>query len=273
MSFWIINFKIVLYFSAWKLRITRCICWRMLSCMLSFEWFWPPHHSDCANFINLFLLKKSFWLTVKSKINRTYQLIFSDKSFPHQGNLFQLSILSRQPVGLSVVFVLLEFFSQTSCLMPLIKSFFKYSRLERWKKRLRALVVAFPRWYFLSWFLFPFMEVWMSGKKLKIIATYFLPLFHLHGHNQIDALFAINSDYSVKLLILKRLCSIETTKLRLILLAPQLREPIMPLTRRHLRVVHCIFPNAPFSPQNPNVFWFIILLKTQGRKIYCSVQL
>ena len=57
--------------------------------------------------------------------------------------------------------------------------------------------------YFL-WLLLPFMEFSVNGKnRLKIFATNFLPIFHLHCYRQVVSILKFIPDYSVKLLFLK----------------------------------------------------------------------
>ena len=65
--------------------------------------------------IRKLLLRKSFWLTVGTKINKTKKLIFSDNLSPYQGKLLHLSNFLRQSVALSGEVVPLEYFLQIIC--------------------------------------------------------------------------------------------------------------------------------------------------------------
>ena len=107
------------------------------------------------------------------------------------------------------------------------------------------------------------MEISVDGKKFaKILATNFSPFFHLNCYPQVASFFTFISDYFVKLLLLKRLRSIETRKLHVRIVVPKLQNLILPVTRRDVQLEHCIISNDPISPQNPEMIWITILLRS-----------
>ena len=82
----------------------------------------------------------------------------------------------------------------------------------------------------------------MGNLIKKILATNFSTLVHLHCYSQVASVFTFNSDNFVKLLLLKRLRSIETKNLLVTIVVPKLQSDV--------QLEHCIVPNVPISPQN-----------------------
>ena len=74
------------------------------------------------------------------------------------------------------------------------------------------------------------------------------------------------SDYSVKLLLLKSLCLIETKKLLVTIVVSKLQRLILRVKRRVVLLVHCFVPKVPVSPQNPKMISITILLRSTAPK-------
>ena len=90
-------------------------------------------------------------------------------------------------------------------------------------------------------------------KICKILATNFSPLFHLRCYREVGLIFTFTSDYTVKLLKLKRLRSSEKKQLHVKIVVPKLQNLIFRVTRRDVLLVHCIVANVPISPQNHKI--------------------
>ena len=107
------------------------------------------------------------------------------------------------------------------------------------------------------------MEISLDEKKIaKILARNFSPIFLLRCYRQVASIFTFISDHFVKLLLLKCLRSIKTRKLHVRIVVPKLQKLILPVTRRDVQLEHCIVPNVPISPQNPEVIQITILLRS-----------
>ena len=102
----------------------------------------------------------------------------------------------------------------------------------------------------------------MGKSNIKLIATNFLPIIHLHCYSQVASIFTFISDDSVKLLLSKCLRSIEIKKLLVTIAVRKLQSLILRVTRGDNRLEHCIVPNILISPQNPKVIWITMLLRS-----------
>ena len=91
------------------------------------------------------------------------------------------------------------------------------------------------------------MEFYIHGKKNQVIlATNFLPIFHLHCYSQVDSIFTFIAVYSVKLLILKCLRSIETENLLVTIVVPKRQSLVLLATKESYSA------GILFSIQYPN---------------------
>ena len=90
-------------------------------------------------------------------------------------------------------------------------------------------------------------------KRLSKICYIFLPFFDLHCFSQVDYFFTFNLDYSVNLLFLYSLCSIETKNLRLKIPVLKQQSLILLVTRRYVQSEHSVVLSVPVSPQIPKV--------------------
>ena len=73
--------------------------------------------------------------------------------------------------------------------------------------------------------------------------------FFLHCYRQVASIFTFISDYSVKLLLLKRLRSSEEKNIHVKIAVPQPQESKLYGTKRDAEIEHCNVHNVPISPQ------------------------
>ena len=79
-------------------------------------------------------------------------------------------------------------------------------------------------------------------KFCVILAPYFSTFFHLDCYRQVESIF--NSDYSVKILILKNFCSIIITNIRVRIVVSQLHKSILSVRSKIFRPGKRFAPNA-----------------------------
>ena len=189
-----------------------------------------PLHILCSN-LNLFLIWKSFSLTVETKLNKTNKQISQTSSHFIRGvcSFWVITAHNLSPHrGLSFTWLIFT---------DLLSNFFfnlskKFSRFSSWKNVTDS---SFHGWYFHSWLFFPFLVfLHMVIKYSVTLATYFLPLILLHFSSQFATICMLISIQSCKQFSFKYLPSIAMKKLKKLLVkvvVPSLESYILLITK------------------------------------------